>query len=268
MKTITRAIDWSFGKLGLQLRRRGADSNGSSGDRLIDYLRQLREFGFEPRTIYDIGANRGLWAAKALRVFPRADYVLFEPQRKLGEELGRLMEGRANVKWRQCAVSDAVGTAEFLEHNWDVCSHLSFEAEAAAEAGMTRVKVETTTVDEEMRRSGRGPELLKIDAEGHDLKVIDGAREALRRAEVVMVEGSVNCGGMDNTVQAVINRMAEEGFGLTGIVDLNEFHFPGRQWHGLLWLVDLAFCRKDGELIKKFEQPVADEMAAVKASVG
>lgn len=77
-----------------------------------------------------------------------------------------------------------------------------------------------------------------------------------------MVEGSVNCGGMENTVRAVVNRMNEEGFALTGIVDLNEFHLPGQQWPGLLWLVDLAFCRRDGELISRFERPVGEEAAA------
>src|SRR5688500_19032224 len=103
--TIKRALNWSLGRLGLELRRATPSDSAGSGDRLIDYLRQLRAFGFEPNLIYDIGANRGLWAAKALRVFPQAHYVLFEPQRKLAPDLSRLMDGRPNVTWRQAAVS-------------------------------------------------------------------------------------------------------------------------------------------------------------------
>ena len=258
--TIKRALNWSLGKLGLELRRATPSDAAGSGDRLIDYLRQLRAFGFEPSVIYDIGANRGLWAAKALRVFPQASYVLFEPQRKLAPDLSRLMDGRPTVTWRQAAVSDTPGTAEFTEMDWDVCSRLSSEMDQAWDVKANRVQVETTTVDEEIRRNGnRPPDLLKIDAEGHDLKVLDGASAALARAEVVMVEGSVNCRTIDNTVRSVINRMAAAGYSLTGIVDLNEFHVPGKSWPGLLWLIDLAFCRTEGALIKKFEDPTAEE---------
>ena len=258
MKSLKRSVRWSLQKLGYELHR----TNGAAptGDRLVDYFRHLKRFGFAPKTIYDIGANRGMWSSKVLQVFPGAEVVMFEPQWKLARDLERVMGGRPNVKWRRCAVSAAVGTAEFVEMDWDVCSRLSQEIDEAWEVKAGRIQVETTTVDEEVcRNGGRVPDLLKVDAEGHDMKVLDGARKTLGRTEVVLVEASVLCPTMENTVRAVVNRMSDEGYALAGIVDLNDFQLPRRQLGGLLWLVDLAFCRADGALLKRLQDPTAEE---------
>src|SRR5688500_11673970 len=112
MNPIKRAINWSLGKLGLELRR--VSRNGhNTGDRLVDFLQVLRGMGFAPKTVYDIGANRGMWTAKVMEVYPRADYVLFEPQAHLGNEIGRVTQNRPNVQWRRCGVSDKGGPAGF-----------------------------------------------------------------------------------------------------------------------------------------------------------
>jgi FkbM family methyltransferase len=267
MNPIKRSVRWSLRKLGLDVHRVNGAGAGPSGDRLVDYFRHLKRFGFSPRTVYDIGANRGMWTSKVLQVYPDAEFVMFEPQRKLAADLGRVMGGRSNVKWRRCAVSAAVGTAEFAEMDWDVCSRLSEEIDEAWEVKANRIQVETTTVDEEVRRNGgRVPDLLKVDAEGHDMKVLDGARDTLGRTEVVLVEASVNCPTMENTVRTVVNRMSEEGYALTGIVDLNDFQLPGKQLGGLLWLVDLAFCRADGTLMKRLQDPTAEEESPAAAT--
>ena len=255
MNPIKRAITWSLAKIGLELRR-ASRHDASAGDRLVDFLRVLHGHGFAPKTIYDIGANRGNWTAKVLGVFPTADYLLFEPQAHLGNDIARVTANRPNVQWRRCAVSDACGTAEFSQFEWDVCSRLSAELEPQWRANAKTVTVETVTVDEEVRRrSGAVPELLKIDAEGHDFRVLDGAKSVLGQTELVLVEAAVNCPSMDNTVRTVVQRMWNEGYSLAGIVDLNEFHVPGQSFAGILWLADLAFCRTNGQLLPKLQEP-------------
>src|SRR5688500_16030942 len=57
MHPLKRSVRWSLQKLGYELRR----TNGAAptGDRLVNYFRHLKRFGFAPKSIYDIGANRG-----------------------------------------------------------------------------------------------------------------------------------------------------------------------------------------------------------------
>jgi FkbM family methyltransferase len=258
MNIIKRAVNWSLRKVGLELRR-AAHGGHDSGDRLVDFLGMLRVMGFTPKTIYDIGANRGAWSAKVLRVFPDSKYVLFEPQAHLKGEITKATGNRPNITLRQAAVSDAIGTAEFAEFEWDVCSRLSSEMDPAWDVKTKKVTVETTTVDQEVGRAGgMVPDLLKIDAEGHDFRVLDGARSALGKTPVVLVEAAVCCPSMENTVRRVVDRMWDEGYSLAGIVDLNEFHVPGKQISGVLWLIDLAFCLTDGPLIAKLQDPAVE----------
>lgn len=39
----------------------------------------IKEQGFKPNAIYDIGANKGTWTEECLIFFPNSNYFLFEP---------------------------------------------------------------------------------------------------------------------------------------------------------------------------------------------
>ena len=47
----------------------------------VNYLKQLKESGFEPKVIYDIGANVLYWTRHARELWPEADIVLFDAYR-------------------------------------------------------------------------------------------------------------------------------------------------------------------------------------------
>lgn len=259
-----RVLKWSFRQLGCELKRIEPPASpyaAGSGDRLIDLLRVLKKVGYDPKTVYDIGANRGHWSAHVSQVFPAANYVLFEPQAHLENDIKQVINGRTNMQWRKAAVSDRVGTAEFVMADWDVCSRLSVALEGVEHDATTekKVSVECTTIDEEIRRTGVTPDLLKIDAEGHDLATLDGAKSALGKTELVLVEAAVNCPTMPNTVHKVINRMHDAGYSLAGIMDLSDFPTaPGKRVSGLLWLCDLAFLLTSGRLLNKLQGPDTD----------
>ena len=254
MNIVKKAVKWSLRRCGVEVRRAAPDALGS-GDRMIDFLRVLKSAGFAPKTIFDIGANRGRWTASSLEVFPSADYTLFEPQAHLGDDIRAIAAAHPPVRWRQCCVSDACGTAEFAQSEWDVCSRLATaEAEGCRDESAKRISVETTTVDEEIRKGSAIPDLLKIDAEGHDLSVLDGAKSALGITTVLLVEAAVCCPTMPNTVERIIPRMTAEGYSMAGIVDLNDQQLgPGHSIPGLLWLADFAFVLTKSPLMSKLQ---------------
>ncbi len=74
----------------------------------------------------------------------------------------------------------------------DDSSTLSLSEQEAADAGLRRVPVEVKTLNEIVAASGLPfPEMVKIDAEGFDLKVLAGASELFGKTEVFLVEAAV-----------------------------------------------------------------------------
>ncbi len=88
--------------------------------------------------------------------------------------------------------------------------------------------------------------MVKIDAEGFDLKVLSGASALFGKVEVFLVEAVVCCVDYENTITEVIHRMASVGYRLIDITDLNR-----SPKYGVLWLCELAFLRKGSHLLDK-----------------
>jgi hypothetical protein len=57
------------------------------------------------------------------------------------------------------------------------------------------------------------PEMVKIDAQGFDLKVLRGAVSLLGKTQVFLVEAAVPC-SFENTFAATVQFIAEHGYRL------------------------------------------------------
>jgi FkbM family methyltransferase len=216
--------------------------------RLESLFTEAKNLGFNPTLIFDIGANHGFWTSKILPIFPQAKFVLFEPQAHCGNDIEKVLQSSPSSRWRKAAVSNKSGKQKFKVAEWDVTSSLLFDEDSNSEF----IEVEVTTVDEETSREGRAPDILKIDAEGHDMAVLEGSHGSIGKIEVILVEAGVLC-KCENSVGTVIQKMTDLDYRLIGIVDLNPLQRPdGKMNEGRLWLVDLVFARKNGELYKRF----------------
>jgi len=94
--------------------------------------------------------------------------------------------------------------------------------------------------------SGAGlPEMVKIDAERFDLKVLAGASDLLGKTDIFLIEAVVwGAGGAyDNSIAEVVRFMAEAGYNLMDITDLNR-----SPKYSVLWLCELAFLRVESPL--------------------
>ena len=87
------------------------------------------------------------------------------------------------------------------------------------------------------------PEMVKIDAEGFDLKVLAGASDLLGKTDIFFVEVTICCPGHENTIARVVKRMDEAGYRVVDVTDLNR-----SPKYGVLWLCELAFLRNDSPL--------------------
>jgi FkbM family methyltransferase len=140
-------------------------------------------FRAEP-TILDIGANVGEWSQLFLAEIPSAKVFMFEPLERCREEIRRKNLVAQIVPY---ALSDQEGSTVF---------HYSSEIDTMASIDQRRdsfyseenhliLQIETTTIDLFMEKENiEFVDFMKMDIEGHEFKVLCGAKESLRNGKI------------------------------------------------------------------------------------
>lgn len=216
-------------------------------DRLLCFLHGLRDAGLAPRCIFDVGAHKGDWTASALSVFPEARFVLLEPQPALRTEARQSVLAHPQVEWLSVAASNRCGLGRFTLARRADSASLSMPADHPIAVG--EIEVSLQTLDHVARQRGLIPDVVKIDAEGHDLRVLDGATSLLGHTEVFFIECAVCCPDFENSLGAVLSRMEREGYVLVGLTSMISSPLTGE-----LWLVEGAFVRCDGPLRARYRR--------------
>lgn len=135
------------------------------------------------RVAVDAGANKGVYVFHLSRFF--RSVVAFEPLPQLAGYLKRAVP--ANVQVQARALSDHAGTATLkLPHGFNELG--SLEAHTAAtwtvEAPLDEFEVELTRLDA-MALGDVG--FIKIDVEGHEIAVLEGARDTIARCHPALL---------------------------------------------------------------------------------
>jgi FkbM family methyltransferase len=141
-----------------------------------------------PKVVFDVGANLGNWTAAAEQAFPDARFFLFEPSRQNAGILRERFPGHTLVP---CALSDRAG--EFTLYSDKEGSGLaSLQKREIGYLGIDHhatYQVQTTRLDSFLQEQGlAGVDLLKIDVEGHELAVLQGAGEILANIGLIQFE--------------------------------------------------------------------------------
>jgi FkbM family methyltransferase len=181
----------------------------------------LRQLGFAPRHIVDVPV-----------------YTLVEPQDHLRCYSQDLVAQGCKLNWINAGCGDFCGTLPLIvSYRDDASTFVDRHDNPTAQ----RITVPIITLNQLVASSGAGlPEMVKIDAEGFDLKVLAGASDLLGKTDIFLIEAVVWGAGhaYDNSVAEVVRFMAEAGYNLMDITDLNR-----SPKYGVLWLCELAFLR-------------------------
>ena len=203
----------------------------------------LKSLGYQPKHIVDVGANRGNWTRTAIKYFPDALYSLFEPQEKMREAVADLLL-HESIEFHCLGAGPVTSTMLLTQHERDDSHTFALTEQQALEFGFDQVEIPVVALDNFFaNRNLPKVDILKIDAEGWDLEVLQGAEKTVASADIVLMEATVMNPVFKNTVPLVIERMGQLGFILYDITDLNR-----TAKHEALWLVELAFIRKNGSL--------------------
>jgi FkbM family methyltransferase len=193
-----------------------------------------REF----RRIVDVGANVGHVTRDLARFFPSAEIHAFEPIAATYEKLVATIAGNPRLHPHRLALSDAPGEAHLQLHEASELNSLHFQAAAA---GGGRERIDITTLDRFCAQHGIADiDLLKVDAQGFDLNVLQGSSALLgaERVPFIVAEGSFTPGDTTNQYFAPLHAfLTDRGYRVSGIYDQLNY---GPRWEylgcfNLLW---------------------------------
>ena len=229
--------------------RLGYDNKASTKEKsLLEYFFQtLQETKFNPNHIVDVGANHGNWTRMALRYFPKSHYTLLEPQKWLETHINDILTTNSRVKFYPFGAGNSKGSFKFTLLDRDDSSNFLLSEEEAEQMGLRQIDVDVVTLNEFLPGLRLpNPDVIKIDAEGLDLQVLDGANDFFGKTELFIVEAGVGSKYIKNEIGIVIEYMKQRGYRLFEITDLNRpFSLQ------ILWLVELVFMRENGFIHSK-----------------
>jgi FkbM family methyltransferase len=200
-------------------------------------------FGGEDGLFLDVGANTGL-AAVSFRLFkPRTRILSIEPNPAHERELRFVKRFLRGFDYMICGASDRNGSAtlyiptyrsnpitplatfhrEYVEAEWRQ-QILFGKSLAASDFGLSEQHVQIRRLDD----LGLEPAYVKIDVEGHELPVLRGLEETIRRHRpVILIEWSREFG-------AIEQHLAERDYkALVYDPTTREFQAYDRERHGL-----------------------------------
>jgi FkbM family methyltransferase len=169
-------------------------------------------------TVIDIGANIGYYSVLASRlVGARGRVFALEPEPNNRALLSKNLaeNGCRNVSVSSCAVSNRSATAQLYTDKSNF-GNPSLEARNVVERA-SAVAVETTTLDDFVVREVRGPvDFIKIDVQGAEGLVLQGAERVLSQAGLKLLiefwpKGLRNMG---SDPLAVLRALADKGYAL------------------------------------------------------
>jgi FkbM family methyltransferase len=203
-------------------------------EKYFDNIKVFMNFFSESEniTIFDVGANIGQSVSKYRKAFPKAEIYSFEPYKEAYDILHANNKNDKNVHMFNMALSNNIGFQEFFVNN-DSNSNSSFNSlnlnsrslkknvHPKLRHGLSSVTVATSTVDDIVKNNGcKRINILKIDTQGHEPQVLDGAVETLASGIVDFVSTEIifdDIYSQSLSFSDIENRISTHGFRLYDI---------------------------------------------------
>lgn len=201
-------------------------------------------------TVIDIGANIGYYTLIAAKLVRNTGKVYaFEPEPRNYDLLVKniLINNYTNVIPIQKAVSNKVGKAKLFIDKFDFGRH-SFSEDTNLNKGGS-IEIETITLDEffENTVGSLAVDIIKIDAEGAEGLIVEGAGKILKNKLKIFMEFFPNgLRNMGTDPLGLLYKLQEYGFKIKTIIDEIDRCIRHEE---LTEIIELCETRKCGEAV-------------------
>ena len=183
---VVGSIKWLLARQGLVLV--SASRFGSYP--FADVKRLATEWNYPVTTIFDVGANEGESTLEALNKFPKARVLSFEPHPSTFATLTAKVGRNARFQGFNVALGTDIGEVEMIEYDDSTTNSLTPNNPYSTRFNThgRSIRVQETTLDTFCSEHLiDNIDLLKIEAEGFDLLVLQGGRLMLQKRAVKFV---------------------------------------------------------------------------------
>lgn len=197
--------------------------------------------GLNINTVIDVGASNGQWSRLCQRFLPDSYYLLIEAQVDHKKDLDIIKNENINTDYVIAAAGRTEGKIYF--DNSSLFGGLASEVPLAN----GYIEVPLTTIDIEVKkRSLQPPFLIKLDTHGFEVPILEGARSAIKSAELIIVE-TYNYRLTDDSLKfhQLCSYMENLGFASIELVD-----FVLRKYDNSFWQMDTFFIPLNREEFK------------------
>ena len=202
----------------------------------IDVWRLLKQNGFNPNTIVDIGADRGHWTQEMLTIFPKSEFILIEPLHENKSDLEALAQRYKNVKFWLGALGRTSGTLEFHVHGQQSSM---FDSQWGGKVRTVPLEKLDTLVFDHFKC--HQIDVLKLDVQGAELEILSAASKVLAMCKVIQIEVSFRHFYVNAPLaHEIVAFFAAHGFRIFDIAGL------WKRKDGALLQADMFFVNDDG----------------------
>lgn len=208
---------------------------------LAEAFQQLGRVNVQPATVIDVGVASG--TPELYASFPGAEFLLVEPLREWEPNL-RELASKLRARYELVAAASVPGTARIRVPEVPGHSTIYPKDDSGLDCGWVEREIPKARLDDLVSNHALGPPyLLKIDVEGAELDVLQGAPQVLANSLAVALEVTlfdVFEGGA--SFAEVVAFMAERKFVMYDVVG----GFC-RMSDAALYQLDLVFVPKDSQ---------------------
>jgi len=205
-------------------------------------LKLLKKKNFFPKYILDIGCGFGEWTLKCLKIYPSANYLLFDADNKNIDKLLKLKYANQNIEFKICLLSDDNTVYDF--YNMGYGSSI-YEEQTSYSRHIEKIPSTTLLeeIPEKLKKSSSN--LIKLDVQGAELKVLSGLKEFINCFEIIILEVSLHNYNKNSPLfDKIMSFMYDKNYKLYDIYDLKRL---GNEKSFLLQF-DCVFVKNDSEL--------------------
>ena len=208
---------------------------------MFDKILSLRNKGYVPDIIFDIGAHHGNWTKSCLQIYPRRNYLLFEA---IDYQELKLFQA-PNISVFNEVLNDKIEEVEWFE--MQNTGDSMFKEKSIHFKDCVPLKKITNTLDNIIENNKNIIDIdniknvfIKIDCQGAEIPILKGASNILKKTDFIILEIPLFGQYNENVPSFIehINFMNEIGFITYDIVDNHYIN-------GFNMQVDVLFINKN-----------------------